>query len=763
MNRRSVIARGESISLRRALLCEAIGLGGAGLSLLLAVALVTQRPEESGPSGPAGALGAAVARPMLLWLGVSALVLVATTFGLSTSLFLRRRVREPGLKALGLFLLLLGSASLATLAFPAAPVGFLERSGPGGILGAFLADVLQRAAGPVGAAVVTVLALMVGLAFTTGRLYLELLQAFLHWIPERLRRAREVSEERRQRKVETAEEKKAAKERLAAEKKKEARRRDLIQERLREQAPTPPEPEPERPAPTPGPKPEPKPKPKPRKAKKPAARAAKPGGAYQFPPVDLLDRPARTDLKKEEGAIQENARTLEATLREFKIEAEVVDFQRGPVVTMYELDIAKGVKVKKLVSYADDIAMALAAQSVRVVAPIPGKSTAGVEVPNRTRDAVRLRALLDHPDYKAKKKQAVPMLLGMDVTGSAIVPDLESMPHLLIAGSTGSGKSVCINAIILSVLYTRTPEEVRLILVDPKQVELSFFADVPHLLTPVVTDMRRAPAILEWAVEKMEERYRLLALTKVRNIASYNRIGKTRLAELREEHEVDEEEVPDQLCRIVIVIDELADLMFMAQKEIEGFITRLAQKSRAVGIHVILATQRPQAQVVTGLIKANMPTRIAFKVISSLDSRVIMDRVGAERLLGAGDMLFLPPRSSALVRAQGTLVSDDEVRRVVDWLKERHPPSFSEELEEVSEGGGLSAEEKDPLYDEAVRVILESQRGSASLLQRALAVGYTRASRLMDQMARDGVVGQFKGSKAREVLLTLEDWEQRQG
>jgi hypothetical protein len=362
--------------------------------------------------------------------------------------------------------------------------------------------VLQRAAGPVGAAVVTVLALMVGLAFTTGRLYLELLQAFLHWIPERLRRAREVSEERRQRKVETAEEKKAAKERLAAEKKKEARRRDLIQERLREQAPTPPEPEPERPAPTPGPKPEPKPKPKPRKAKKPAARAAKPGGTYQFPPVDLLDRPARTDLKKEEGAIQENARTLEATLREFKIEAEVVDFQRGPVVTMYELDIAKGVKVKKLVSYADDIAMALAAQSVRVVAPIPGKSTAGVEVPNRTRDAVRLRALLDHPDYKAKKKQAVPMLLGMDVTGSAIVPDLESMPHLLIAGSTGSGKSVCINAIILSVLYTRTPEEVRLILVDPKQVELSFFADVPHLLTPVVTDMRRAPAILEWAVEE---------------------------------------------------------------------------------------------------------------------------------------------------------------------------------------------------------------------------------------------------------------------
>ena len=312
----------------------------------------------------------------------------------------------------------------------------------------------------------------------------------------------------------------------------------------------------------------------------------------------------------------------------------------------------------------------------------------------------------------------------------------------------------------MSIIYKRTPDQVRLILIDPKQVELSFFAEIPHLLTPVVTDMRRAPAILEWAVEKMEERYRLLGMTKVRNIGGYNAVGKKRMAEIRKEHEIeDEEELPNQLCRIVIIVDELADLMFMAQKEIEASITRLAQKSRAVGIHVILATQRPQAQVVTGLIKANMPTRIAFKVISGLDSRVIMDRMGAERLLGMGDMLFLPPRSSVLVRAQGALVSDQEVLRVVDWLRERHPPVFSDELEAVRAGGGLSDAEKDDMYDQAVRVILENQRGSASLLQRALAIGYTRASRLMDQMARDGVVGDFKGSKAREVLLTLDEWE----
>jgi DNA segregation ATPase FtsK/SpoIIIE, S-DNA-T family len=763
MSKRAIVKQSDAVPLRRALLCEAGGLAGAVLSVLLGLALLSQRPESgTDGAGSAGIVGSALARPLLLWLGLSALVLAGTCLGLSIALFFRRRIEFPGLKALGVTLLVAGSAALSAQAFAAAPFPFLMEPGPGGIFGAFLSDTLAQAFGATGSFLMTVLALLVGLAFTTGRLYRDLIQGFSAWLKNRAEAAAANREERRRQvPVEAAP--------APTQDEKEERRRERIRKRIESQAAAEEKQEAlveaesaskAEPVETPAPAAKPKPRPKTRRSKRPSGKK----GAYEFPPMDLLDRPIKIDLKRQEQGIQKNARTLEATFREFKIESEVVDFQRGPVVTLYEMEIAKGVKVGKLASYADDIAMALASQAVRIVAPIPGKSTVGIEVPNKVRDQVRLRTILSSNVPKPKSRAAVPLYLGMDVSGKSIVEDMEAMPHLLIAGSTGSGKSVCINAIIMSVIYTRTPDEVRLILIDPKQVELSFFAEIPHLLTPVVTDMRKAPAILEWAVEKMEQRYRLLALTKVRNIGGYNKVGPKRMREIRKEYLIeDEEELPDRLCHIVIVIDELADLMFMAQKEIEGFITRLAQKSRAVGIHVILATQRPQAQVVTGLIKANMPTRIAFKVISSLDSRVIMDRVGAERLLGAGDMLFLPPRSSVLVRAQGALVSDEEVRRVVEWLRERHPPVFSEELEAVYEGGGLAAEEKDPLYDEAARIVLDSQRGSASLLQRALAVGYTRASRLMDQMARDGIVGEFKGSKAREVMLTLEEWVKRKG
>lgn len=358
----------------------------------------------------------------------------------------------------------------------------------------------------------------------------------------------------------------------------------------------------------------------------------------------------------------------------------------------------------------------------------------------------------------------IPLLLGKDAAGDPIVEDLTRMPHLLIAGSTGSGKSVCINSIIASMLMTRSPEELKLILVDPKMVELSYFEDIPHLLTPVITDMKKAPAALEWLVRKMDQRYELLNKARVRQIRDYNQLGKDelfkRLSEKMSHEEADQ--IPESLPYFVIVIDELADLMMASAKEVEGSIIRLAQKSRAVGIHVILATQRPSVDVITGLIKSNLPSRISFKVASRIDSRTILDRNGSEKLLGDGDMLYLPPGTSNLLRAQATYISDKELKRIVKFLRKEAQPEFSSEIEGFlvgrADGGGRMTVEDD-LYEDAIRVVLETQRGSTTLLQRRLGIGYTRASRLMDIMSEMGIVGPYKGSKAREVHMTIEEWE----
>ena len=483
-------------------------------------------------------------------------------------------------------------------------------------------------------------------------------------------------------------------------------------------------------------------------------------GDYEFPSHQLLDRPKPRNLKQLEQAIQSNAEILQKTLAEFRVEGQVVAFQQGPVVTMLEVALAPGTKVTKIHSLADDLAMALKAESVRIVAPIPGKSTVGVEIPNPIRDDVRMLSLLESQEYR-DANPAIPMLLGAGADGKPIVEDLTKMPHLLIAGSTGSGKSVCINTILLSILLTRTPDDVRLILIDPKQVELSFFADIPHLLAPVVTDMKRASQVLEWLLDKMEERYDLLRRFECRNIAAYNELGEKAIAKRAKDLEMDGEVVQVKLPYIVVVVDELADLMLTVGKDVETAITRLAQKSRAVGIHVILATQRPSTDVITGLIKANMPTRIAFKVAAKVDSRVILDQNGADKLLGMGDMLYLPPRSSTIERAQGTYAADREVKRIVGFLRERYPQEFNDELVQLGTMPLLDSSEKDELYDQAVRIVLAEQRGSASLLQRALSIGYTRASRLLDLMRAEGVVGAYKGSKASEVQMTLEEYEAR--
>ncbi len=479
---------------------------------------------------------------------------------------------------------------------------------------------------------------------------------------------------------------------------------------------------------------------------------------FVLPSISLLD-PLKKHKFDSDEHVMEKASVLKETLEQFKIVAEVVGLEKGPSVTMYELELAPGTKVGKISNLSDDIAIALKAPSIRVVAPIPGKSTIGIEVPNTHRKPVQMRELYETAT-KESHSRTIPLLLGKDIAGYPLISDLAAMPHLLVAGTTGSGKSVCLNSIILSILLFQRPEELKLILIDPKMVEFSAFKDIPHLIAPVVTDMKKAAAILEWAVAKMDERYTLLARAGVRDLAGYNRMSDSeKQRKLDPEGDANLDDIPFYMPCMVIVVDELADLMMVASKEVEASIIRLSQKSRAVGIHLVVATQRPSVDVITGLIKSNLPSRISFHVFSKVDSRTILDQNGAEKLLGKGDMLFLPPGTSKLSRVQGSYVSDNEINRVVDYLKQISLPEFSPELKVWQGSLQESNVVKDELYEEAVRIILETQRGSVSLLQRRLEIGYSRAARLIDLMAEDGIVGEYKGSQAREVFVTLDEWQ----
>jgi len=479
---------------------------------------------------------------------------------------------------------------------------------------------------------------------------------------------------------------------------------------------------------------------------------------YELPPLELLAEPEYGFASVQEKVVKAKASALEQLLSEFNINARVVAADTGPVVTMFELELAAGVKVSQIAALANDMARALGVGAVRVVAPLPGKHTIGIEVPNSEKEKVRMKNMMELAGSKPQKMQ-IPLYLGKDSSGEALVSDLTKMPHLLIAGTTGSGKSVCINSIITGVLLTKRPDEVKMILIDPKMVEMTAFNTIPHLMCPIVTETQTAVQILEWATVKMDERYALLAEARVKNVAEFNRLGADEVVKRFNPSSPEEEaKIPKKLPYIVIVIDELADLMMTAAKEIEAYIVRLAQKSRAVGIHIVLATQRPQATVVTGLIKSNMPTRIGFRVAARMDSRIILDQNGAETLLGEGDMLFLKPGTSDLIRSQGTFVDEAEIKRIVKHLKEIAEPQFHPELTQLKT---LDASEmvKDELFDDAVRIVLETKRGSVSLLQRRLSVGYARASRIIEMMAGAGILGEYKGSQAREVIMTLEEYE----
>ena len=485
----------------------------------------------------------------------------------------------------------------------------------------------------------------------------------------------------------------------------------------------------------------------PRQQKLPFA-ADERSGPFELPDLDMLARGAEEDHKVDRDGLIKNSQVLEKKLADFGVNGRVVKVHPGPVITMYEFEPAPGIKVSRITNLADDLALALRALSVRIVAPIPGKSVVGIEVPNAERDVVALRDLLSHASYQDQDSKLT-IALGKDIFGAPITADLAKMPHLLIAGATGAGKSVFLNSLLLSLFFKATPEEVKLLLIDPKMLEFSLFHDIPHLISEVVTNPKRAAAALLGVVGKMQERYELMAARGVRNIAQYNRA-------VRKEAAHDREQEHKPLPYIVVVIDELADLMIVASRDVEESVMRLAQMARAAGIHLVLATQRPSVDVLTGIIKANFPSRIAFQVSSRTDSRTVLDANGAERLLGQGDLLYLPPGSSSLVRIHGPYVSEKEVQAVAGFLREQGPPELDPgiiRLKEESEKRDERGDDYDELFDEAVDIISRHRVASISFVQRKLKIGYNRAARLVEQMELEGIVGPQEGTRAREIFV----------
>lgn len=477
---------------------------------------------------------------------------------------------------------------------------------------------------------------------------------------------------------------------------------------------------------------------------------------YEFPPITLLSEGNKKGIKGSKKVLADTASKLQKTLYSFGVSAKVENVSVGPAITRYELKPAEGVRVSKIANLADDIALNLAAKTIRIEAPIPGKQAVGIEVPNEESEIVHIREILE-TDAFTNSKSKLAFALGKDVSGEAVVADIAKMPHVMIAGATGSGKSVCINTLISSIIYKAKPSEVKLVMVDPKIVELSVYNGIPHLLIPVVTDPKKAAGALAWAVQEMENRYTMFASKGVRDLKGYNEA-------------VEQKGELGKLPHIVIIIDELADLMMVAKGDVEDAICRLAQKARAAGMHLVIATQRPSVDVITGLIKANIPSRIAFAVSSQVDSRTILDQVGAEKLLGKGDMLFFPTGAPKPTRIQGSFISDKEVEKIVNFVKANGEASYNEDIiesiekanstDKEIEEGSLDDDETDPLLAEAIEVVIETGQASTSFIQRKFKVGYARAGRIIDQMEERGVISGYQGSKPREVLMNKERWQE---
>lgn len=749
--------------LREAALIFALAAGGWFLLALLSYAPAdpgwSHGTGGEGVQNLAGATGAFAADALLSLFGwfagllpLSFLVLAVLQFRSRALIFAVERA-VLGLRALGFFITLASGCLLGALSESvASPLP----SGAGGILGRFLVLQSSQALGTPGLSLLGSALFLLGVTLFTGLSWFTLLARTAALLSAGAMGLRAAIQTR----LDNLRDRRAAKAQAAV------RRARIDQEVERRQKRRPVEIE----------APKPKIEPSPRAEKEKQQKLFTLPVSGELPPLSLMDETDPKDHRAlSEEALKRMADRLELKLREFGVEAAVVKVHPGPVITRFEIEPAAGVKVSRISGLAKDLARALAVISVRVVEVIPGKSTMGIEVPNEDRAVVRLREVLASSAYeRAPSKLA--LCLGKDISGQPVVADLARMPHLLVAGTTGSGKSVGVNAMILSLLYKATPEEVRLILVDPKMLELSVYEGIPHLLTPVVTDMKDAAAALRWCVAEMERRYRLMASLGVRNMAGFNRKvsdaakqGEPLKDPLWKRPEVvlegDVPEAPDlgTLPAIVVVIDEFADMMMIVGKKVEELIARIAQKARAAGIHLLLATQRPSVDVITGLIKANIPTRISFQVSSKVDSRTILDQGGAEQLLGHGDMLYLPPGTAVPERVHGAFVGDDEVHRVVaDW-KQRGTPNYLEEVLSVTadidtlaaSGGqntGGDTEQDDPLYDEACAFVLETRRASISSVQRKLRIGYNRAARLIEAMEAAGVVSAMDAAGGREVL-----------
>jgi len=718
-----------------------------------------QAPHNEPAANWCGSIGAFCAYNLLYYIGPGIFVVLVATISFLVIKLANREIGQPILRTIGLVLVTVAASMSFYCLWPGWLFGF--QAGSGGVLGVGLTQILRGHFASLGTFILLVAVWIVGVVLLADGVMVALLHGF-GFVVERLigaavpawSAARQHSQVLSEIWRELSAKQKPV---VLAEGTEEA-----VEEEWEEEEPEEGEAAEEEAAE------EPADIEVRRKVKKkrPRPNAQRDQGAfvqpsyddYDLPPLDLLAEPEHTFPAVQEKVVKSKAADLETLLSEFNINAKVVAAETGPVVTMFELELAAGVKVSQISALSNDMARALAAGAVRVVAPLPGKHTIGIEVPNSEKERVRIKNMIELAGSKPQKMQ-IPLYLGKDSSGEALVSDLTKMPHLLIAGTTGSGKSVCINSIVVGVLLTKRPDEVKMILIDPKMVEMTAFNTIPHLMCPIVTETKMAVQILEWATVKMDERYALLAEAKVKNIADFNKLGAEEISKrFNAATEEEEAKIPKKLPYIVIIIDELADLMMTAAKEIEGYIVRLAQKSRAVGIHIVLATQRPQATVVTGLIKSNMPSRVGFRVAARMDSRIILDQNGAETLLGEGDMLFLKPGTSDLIRAQGTFLDDAEIRRIVKHLKGVAEPQFHPELTRLKTVD-TSEMTRDELFDDAVRVVLETKRGSVSLLQRRLSIGYARASRIIEMMAASGILGEYKGSQAREVVITLEEYE----
>lgn len=698
------------------------------LALLLVLSLVTYHSSDptlfttSSVQRPVrnvvGIFGANLAAILLVATGVSAYWLPVFLVGGALRFLLPSSTLRPLPLAIGCILLIVASSGLAALYWPALRLWGEPLPGSGGILGLLLKKSLLYYLKPVGAYLLLWLLATVAIILATP---ISLTHSGLALKTGFDKISRVLQKIREQRSLKQKQRGKLA-------------HKPPVVKTQEERKPEPPE------------------------HKQEKFKFMEVEGVFRLPEVSLLESIETSAVSPDQESLVMNSRILEKKLADFGVEGEVTEVSPGPVITMYEFKPAPGVKISKIVGLADDLALALKAASIRVVAPIPGKGTLGIEIPNSSRQPVVIRDVIDHPGFNQYKGKLT-LALGKDTTGNPVFTDLGRMPHLLIAGATGTGKSVCLNAIIISLLYQATPDEIRLLLIDPKRIELSSYEGIPHLLHPVVTDPKKANIALKWAVAEMERRYELLTLRGVRSIERYNQLvakesGRKpkRGSSPPGSESLDAEEQP--LPYLVLIIDELADLMIIASREVEESIIRLAQMARAAGIHLVLATQRPSVDVLTGIIKANIPARISFQVSSRTDSRTILDANGAEALLGAGDMLILPPGTAKMQRIHGAFAAETEIKRITDFLRKQRKPEYDDTIlnHRDTVADLADGEEVDEKYDEAVQLVMETRRASISMLQRRLRVGYNRAARMIEMMESQGLVSTTDGVKPREVL-----------